>query len=303
MSTPSNVAGARSSSGLRALVFGPGPIAIVFWGASFVATKRALDGFTPLALVALRFGIGAAFIAGLQAARRRPILPERADVARCLLLGLVLVTHITVQAFALRHTSAHHSGWLVALTPVAIAIGAAVFLGERVPGRAWGGIALATAGALLVVFSGGLRLDDASLADLTVLGTCATWASYTLLGRAPVARSGAFRVTPLVMAVAALVAGAAAFVVPPPAPARPLAPDAWSVFSVIVLGLGASGIAFTAWAAAVDRVGATRAGTLLYFQPFVTFALSFTLPGEHFTWLALAGGPIVLLGVALAGRK
>ena len=286
--------------GLGALVCGPGTIAILFWGASFVATKRALEGFEPFALVALRFAIGAAFVASVQLARGRELLPERADLARCVLLGLVLALHIGVQAFALLHTSALHSGWLVALSPVAIAIGAALFLGERVSARAWAGIAIATAGALLVVFSRGLALDEASTADLAVLGTCLTWAAYTLLGRTPVARSGAFRVTPLVMGIAALVSGGFAFA----STARtPEATSTASVVALLVLGLGASGIAFTAWAAAVDRLGATRAGALLYFQPFVTLALSITLLDEPWSWLALAGGPLVLAGVALVGRR
>lgn len=288
------------AGGLRALVFGPGAIAIVFWGASFVATKRALEGFEPFALVALRFAIGAVFVASVQLVRGRELLPERADFARCAVLGLVLSAHIGVQAFALQHTSALHSGWLVALSPVAIAIGAALFLRERVSARAWAGIAIATAGALLVVFSRGVALDDASLADLAVLGTCATWAAYTLLGRAPVARSGAFRVTPLVMAIAALVSGAFAFTSSAHAPA-PVSTA--SVVALLVLGLGASGIAFTAWATSVDRLGATRAGALLYFQPFVTLALSIALLDESWSWLALAGGPLVLAGVALVGRR
>lgn len=290
----------RAPGGLKELVCGPGTLAIVFWGASFVATKRALAGFAPFELVALRFAIGAVFVAGVQLARGGPLLPERADRPRCVLLGLVLALHIGVQAFALLHTSAMHSGWLVALSPVAIATSAAMFLGERVSARAWGGIALATAGALLVVFSRGFALDDASLADLAVLGTCGTWAAYTLLGRAPVARSGALRVTPLVMALAALLAGAAALVVPD----RGVhAPDLASISALLVLGLGASGLAFTAWAAAVARNGATRTGVLLYFQPFVTLALSAVLLDESWSLLALAGGPLVLAGVILVGRR
>lgn len=290
----------RATGGLRELVCGPGTLAILFWGASFVATKRALEGFAPFSLVALRFAIGAVFVAGVQLARRGPLLPERADWPRCLALGLVLALHIAVQAFALLHTSAIHSGWLVALSPVAIAIGAATFLGERVRARAWAGIALATIGALLVVFSRGIALDDASLADLAVLGTCGTWAAYTLLGRAPVERNGAFRVTPLVMAIAALVSGALAVALPSEAVHTP---ELASVVALLVLGLGASGLAFTAWAAAVARHGATRAGALLYFQPFVTLALSVALLDESWSLVALAGGPLVLIGVALIGRR
>lgn len=285
--------------GLLELASGPAALAIFVWGASFVATRKALAGFPPGMLVAARFAIGAAFIAGLQLARRRPVLPERADFGRCVALGLLLAVHIGVQAIALRYTSATHSGWLVAFSPVAIALGAALFLRERIAARAWLGIAVAASGVALVVLSRSQGLENARVGDLFVLSTCASWATYTLLSRAALARSGAWRVTPLCMAVAALVSTAAAFA----EPRTELVPDASAWLALVFLGLGSSGIGFTAWASAIERHGATRAGVLLYFQPFVTLVLSWLLLGEAIDATSIAGGALVLLGVAGVARR
>ncbi len=288
-----------NAGGLLELASGPAALAIFVWGASFVATRKALAGFPPATLVAARFAIGALFVAGLQLARRRPVLPERADFGRCVVLGLLLSIHIGVQAVALRYTSATHSGWLVSFSPVAIALGAALFLRERIAASAWFGIAVASSGVALVVLSRSHGLEHARAGDLFVLSTCLTWSAYTLLSRSALARSGAWRVTPLCMAVAALVSGLVAL----GEPRTEFVPDTRAWAALLFLGLGSSGIGFTAWASAIERHGATRAGVLLYFQPFVTLVLSWLLLGETIDALSIAGGALVLLGVAGVARK
>ncbi|MBK7874524.1 MAG: DMT family transporter [Planctomycetes bacterium] len=157
-----------------------------------------------------------------------------------------------------------------------------------------------------------------------------TWAAYTLLSKRPLASSGPWRVTPFVLAVAggaALVAalpgglvadsadgsvaalsnGGASATAAPGALTSEAGAEAgvpWSAtWAVVFLGLGASGAAFLCWAATIERFGALRAGLLIYLQPFVTLVLALWILDEPAGWRALVGGPIVLLGVALASRR
>jgi drug/metabolite transporter (DMT)-like permease len=78
---------------------------MLFWGVSFVATRAALDTFHPLSLIATRLWLGAGLLVLIQKLRGRPIVPERRDLGRCLVLGLVNAVHLGLQAYGLLHTS------------------------------------------------------------------------------------------------------------------------------------------------------------------------------------------------------
>ena len=296
-------AAARSQSFLALLASGA-PLSILFGGGSFVATRVALGAYDPVAIVALRFLLGAALVYGVLAVRRLPLLPERADRARCALLGLILGGHLLIQAFAMLFTSATNSGWIVGFSPVAIALGAQLFLRERLRSVGWAGVAIASGGVFVVTLAKSPDFARAGVGDLLVFSSTITWAAYTLLSSRPVARSGALRVTAFAMAVAALVA--TGFALARPEAGGLLEAGALrgrSFLAVLYLGLLCSGVSFTIWLRAVERFGAAQTGVLIYFQPFVTAVVA-TLyyADEPLTVHALAGGPLVLLGVALVRR-
>jgi drug/metabolite transporter (DMT)-like permease len=280
----------------------PGPgapsaalLAISAWGASFVATRVALGSFTPAGLVASRLLVGAALLLGILRLRRRPLLPEKADRPRCLLLGLVLAIHLLIQAEGLRHTTAINTGWIIAFVPVTIALGAWIFLGQPMRSLGWLGAAVASGGVLLVTQA---RLDgfsQAGFGDLLQVASCFTWTVYTLISVAPVARSGALRVTACSMTVAALLASTLAV----GAGGLLRAPRAPELAAAAFLGLACSGGALVLWMHAQRRLGPTRTGAFLYLEPFVTLGVSAALLSEPLTLVTLLGGLTVLAGVRL----
>lgn len=297
---------ASDHAGFGALLWGPGAVAILLWGASFVATRDAFDGFTPAGLVAIRFALGAAFVIGVQLVRRGALLPLAVDRGRCLLMGGILGLHITLQAFALQYTTAQHSGWIVPCSAVLVTLGAAAFLGERLSLLNAAGVGVAALGVLLVLSAQPPELEHATAGDLWMLASSVSWATYTLLSKRPVQSSGAWRVTPLVLSTAAVVATLVSLVGPAFGAAPGFAthaPSTRAVLAVVFLGIGSSGVALTAWSRTIERFGALRAGSLLYLQPFVTQALAVLYLGERAHWTTLAGGPIVLVGVACASRR
>lgn len=293
----------RPAGGLGALLASGAPVAILFWGSSFVATRIALESFDPFGVVAGRFVLGAAAVLLLLVSRREPLLPAAADRPRCALLGAILAAHMLIQGFAMRLSTAISAGWIVAFTPAVIALGATVFLRERIGGRGWLGLALATCGVAVVASGRPVGFADAGWGDLMMVSSCLTWTAYTLLGRRPVARSGALATTHLALLVAAGIALAAALL---REHAGGLA--AWSAghargwLAVAFLGVLCSGVALTLWLRAVERLGAAATGSVLYFQPFVTLVAALLVLDEPLTVQALVGGPIVLAGVALVRR-
>jgi drug/metabolite transporter (DMT)-like permease len=161
--------------------------AMVFWGVSFVATRAALDAFHPLALIATRLWLGGGLLVVIQALRGRPLLPEPEDRGRCLLLGLVNALHLGLQAFGLLHTTAIRTGWIIAVIPVAIALGGQVFLRKRLAPIGWLGALVATAGVFVVTVQKPAELANARFGDLLQLVSCVTWTIYTLASAKPVA--------------------------------------------------------------------------------------------------------------------
>ena len=125
-------------------------VAVVIWGWTFVASKVCLEVMSPLQLVATRFLIGAPAL--YIVARLRRVSFGYADLARPFALGaLVFPVHFLLQTWALEFTTATNTGWMVAASPLAIALLAALVLKEPIPPAMRLGLAIATIGIVLAV--------------------------------------------------------------------------------------------------------------------------------------------------------
>jgi drug/metabolite transporter (DMT)-like permease len=237
-------------------------------------------------------------LALVSSASRRSLWPLRADLPRCTLLGFVLAAHLLIQAYGLLYTSAINTGWIIGFIPVTIAVGAYLLGQQRLNGTGWSGVAIGTTGVVLVTAIAPRDFARAHLGDLLQIGSCLTWAVYTLAAAQPNARSGVLRVTTFGMAVAAVIASIAAVVW-----GGLRGPLTWrSVTAFLFLGLICSGVAYYMWFAAIRQQGPARVGALLYIEPFVALATGAVLLHEHVTLNAMAGGLLVLLGVWLVAH-
>ncbi len=89
-------------------------LAVIMWGISFVATKTALRELSPTTLIFTRFAIGSVVL--LAFVRE---LPPRESWLSLALMGFIGVfVHQMLQSYALTLTSAIHTGWLIAITPI-----------------------------------------------------------------------------------------------------------------------------------------------------------------------------------------
>jgi drug/metabolite transporter (DMT)-like permease len=273
-------------------------VAVAVWGASFPATRLALESFHPLGLVAVRLAVGAILLTLLVRGIGRSALRLGPDTARCLFLGVVLGVHLLIQAYGLQYTSAIRTGWIIAFIPALIALGAHLFLRQRLGPVGWIGIALAWGGVLLVTGPPEADFVRARLGDALQMLSGVTWTVYTLAATRPIARNGSLPVTAFTMVVAALVVG-------PPAVWAGVLSEPLTVRSfaaLAFLAVMASGLAYALWLRALEEQGATRLGAMLYFEPFFTMATAAILLHETVTPWVILGGAAVLLGVWLVGK-
>jgi drug/metabolite transporter (DMT)-like permease len=280
--------------------------AVAVWGGSFIATKIALRDAAPVTIVWTRFGIGV-LILGLAVARRggyrRPGLRDLAYFA--LLGGLGITFHQWLQSTGLITAQATTTAWIVASTPVFMALLGWLFLHEGLGAVRVGGILLAAAGVLLVVSRGDLRaLSLGQLGtpgDMLILISAPNWAVFSALSRDGLRRYPAALMMFFVMGFGWLFSSIFFLSGPGFADLTRLTVDGWS--AVLFLGIACSGLAYIFWYDALQAMPSAQVGVFLYLEPLVTVAVAGAVLGEALTPATLAGGAIILLGVWLVNRQ
>jgi len=276
--------------------------AVVMWGWTFVATKILLAELGPIEIVAMRLAIGLPFLVLLLLVQRVPLRFDRADVPPLLVGGAIVTVHLLLQVVGLVTTTATNSGWIISVTPLALAVLSFLFLRERIGWRGAAGIAVATAGILLLVSRG--RLTDLrwlqSTGDWLMLVSAHTWAAYTVVTRDLVRRRNPLAVTFGILLIAAVSISIVAVASADLARVRALSPR--GVAALLYLAIAGLAVGNWFWQVGVARLGATRAGMYLYLEPLATLALAVPLLGEPFGAVTAIGGGLVLAGVYVGQR-
>jgi drug/metabolite transporter (DMT)-like permease/SAM-dependent methyltransferase len=276
---------------------------VVIWGWTFVATKILLEELGPVEILALRLVIGVPVLGIVLLVRRASLRFGHEDARAVILAAAILTGHFLLQLAGLTSTTATNSAWIIAFSPLAVVLLSFVLLGERVGRRGVAGIAVATAGIVLLVSRG--RLTEQawlqSTGDWLILASAFTWALYTVTTRDLVRRreplTAAFSIllvstvlTVLLLVVSSDVVGV-----------RALSPR--GLAALLYLAVAGMAIGQWFWQEGVARLGAARAGLFLYLEPLATVALAVPLLGESFTPVMALGGGLVLAGVYVAQQE
>jgi len=139
-------------------------------------------------VVWLRFAIGVAILGAAVRLRRQISLPAGHDLGYFALLGFLGITfHQWLQSTGLKTAQATTTAWIVATTPIFIALLGWLVLKEQLRWVQALGILLATVGVLLVVTRGDLALLSAGTfgtqGDFLVMISALNWAVFSILSR------------------------------------------------------------------------------------------------------------------------
>ena len=290
----------------KLLLFLKAMFAVVVWGASFIATKVALNDVEPITLVWLRFAIGV-LILGITVVRRRQFcLPERNEFIYFGVLGFLGITfHQWLQSTGLITSKASTTAWIVATTPLFIAILGWIFLKERLIRTQVLGIGIATLGVLLVISEGDISsLSIGSFGnegDKLIIISALNWAVFSVISRKGLEHHPAALMMFYVMAIGWLILSVAFFVGSNQYDLQSLSYSGW--LGVLFLGIFCSGIAYVFWYDALKSLLASQVGVFLYFEPLVAVLVAALLLGEPIILASLVGGGIILLGVWMVNRS
>lgn len=280
---------------------------VVVWGGTFIATKIALQEISPATIVWIRFAMGVVILGVTVVVRKQFAFPEKSEWLYFALLGFLGVTfHQWLQANGLKTAQATTTAWIVASTPVFIAILGWMVLKEKMGWMQVSGIAIAAFGVLLIVSKGNfaalLSGQEGTIGDFLIFISAINWAVYTILSRRELARHPAARMMFFVMLLGWLFACVWIFGFGPGISEIPqLTMRGWS--ALLVLGIFGSGLAYIAWYDALQALPASQLGAFLNIEPLVTAMLAAVMIGEAITILSLAGGAIIIFGVWLVNRK
>jgi drug/metabolite transporter (DMT)-like permease len=281
-------------------------LAVVVWGASFIATKVALREVSPLTVVWLRFTMGVLVLGAAVVARRQHTRVPRGELGYFALLGFLGITfHQWLQSNGLVTAQATTTAWIVTTIPVFMALLGRAALKERLRGDQVAGVGLAAAGVLVVVAGGDLatlrRGSFGTPGDALILVSALNWAVFSALSKRGLRRYPATLMIFYVMAFGWLFNSVFLLAGPGLGELGQLSGNGW--LAMVFLGVACSGLAYIFWYDALQVVPASELGAFLYVEPLVAVAVAAVVLGESMSLLAIAGGVVILLGVWLVNRR
>jgi drug/metabolite transporter (DMT)-like permease len=300
----------RAAVGSRPPDLGAGAIAalavaIASWGLSNVANRYLLLRLHPVEIVALRYSIASAFLLPLLfkgGASRWPW----ADLGWMALIGCFGVVGFNVPVtLGTQWLPAGTVGLLVATEPVWISIISVAVLRERLVWSLPVGLALAAAGALVLIAGHGSAAQlfgDAGArgfvkgAGFVLLGAF-SWAIYAIGVRRFTHQYGSMTSTGLTVMLGTLPLLGAWNRTLLDRSAH-LGGDTWGV--LLFLGGACTVLATTFWNYAAARTSAARVGPWLYLVPLVSVLGGHLFLGESIYASTIAGGGMILAGVAVS---
>ena len=273
---------------------------VVLWSTGFIGAKLGLPDCEPLTLLSLRYAAVLVLMGAVALATRAPWPADRMQWLHIGVSGLLIHAVYLGGVFtAIRlGLPAGVTALVVGLQPVLTALGAGLFLRERVGTTQWAGLALGLAGVVLVVankVAGGPSAASLLVpAVIALVGiTAGTLYQKRFCASFDLRTGSVIQFLPCLVATALLASQTETMVVH------------WTpafVFAlgwlVLVLSVGAVSLLNVL----IRSGSAVNVASLFYLTPPTTALIAWAMFGETLTGLALAGMALAVAGVWLARK-
>jgi drug/metabolite transporter (DMT)-like permease len=293
------------SPAVQARVLVPFAIVTLIWGSTWLVIRDQLGIVPPSWSVAYRFVIAAAAMFVYAAVTRAPLrLPVR-DQLFALVLGLAqFVLNFNLVYQAERHIASGLVALIFALLVVPNALLAWIFLRQGVSGRFLVGAAVALGGLALLFAHENEAGSSGAYAvamgvGLTLAGVFSASASNVMQASVRARRLSMATLLAWSMLWGALIDGAWAWLTtgPPVFEAR-----ITYVAGLLYLGIIASAMAFSLYFNVIHMIGPGRAAYSSVLVPIIAMTLSTIFEGYRWSWEAMVGGVLTLLGLVISLR-
>ncbi|HEX3196819.1 MAG TPA: DMT family transporter [Propionibacteriaceae bacterium] len=271
---------------------------VLAWASAFVVIRYAAHDIDPGALSLGRLLVASLALSAMMIGRKLVRMTAR----EWAFTALVGVAWFAVYSVALnageQHVDAGTAAMLIQLAPILIGILAGILLGEGFPRMLVIGGLVAFVGTLIIGFA--TSTGQADLAGVLLVLLSATVYSIAMVAQKVVLR----RIPALQVTWLACLIGTAACLPFAADLVRDLAAaPALPIIGVVYLGIVPTALAFSTWAYALSHTSAGKLGVTTFAVPPITILLGWLLLGEVPPVLAIVGGALSLVGVAIARRR
>lgn len=276
------------------------------WSVNYIVARSAPGVVEPHMLALGRWalaGVILAFVARSELWRERS--STLADSGRYLVLGALgmLICGAWVYQGA-KTTSAINIALIYAASPVLIAVGAVLWLGERFSWRQGVGVVVAMAGVFHVVVKGQwLALGQVQwvAGDGWIVVAMVAWAAFSLLQKKwPTPLGSTARLAAICMGgVLVLLPFSVWEYLQPDRPAWTMQASLLVVAAGLLPGIGA----YWAYGFSQKVLGASRVAASLYLGPLYGGLTAWVFLGEAMGWHHVMGAALILPGIYLASRR
>ena len=273
----------------------------VLWGVPYLFIKIAVDpgGFQPGFLVFARVTLGALLL--IPVAIHQGVLREAIKYFKWILLYslIELVGPWYFLSSGERHITSGLAGLLIATVPFWSTIVASL-IGDR---TVWQfkrivGMVVGFVGVILVVGLESFRGHNSSVAIALILLASVGYAIAPIMIRHKAPTLNGLAINSLAMLFTAIIYIPVGIVQWPQS-----VPNAKSIWSLIILAIFPTAIAFIIFFKVIVDIGPTRASMITYINTAVAVLLGIVVLGEPLTLGIGLGLPLILAGSYLAGKK
>lgn len=273
----------------------------VVWGSTYLAIRVVVLDLPPLLSVGMRFTIAGAILALALVVRSGParLRVERRRALGAFAVGaLLLVLGNGLVFLGERTVPSALAALIIASMPLWVAIWRTV-TGDRVPGGTLLGVAIGLFGVGLLVVPAGIGGSIDPLGATFLVVASVGWATGTFASS-----KLSLPTDPMVSTAYQMLAGGVLLLGAGILSREPFQPATWIdsqsaflalMYLVFVGSLGA----FTTYTWLVQHAPVSRVATYAYVNPVVAVLLGAVILNEQITPVMIAGGTIIVLGVAL----
>ena len=279
-------------------------VMVLTWSFNFVIGKFALREMPGLMVASLRTPLSGLFILPifLWRNRRAHRAWPRRDVAMLLTLGILgVIGNQVLFVLGLARTSVAHAAVIIALTPLAVLLMAAIAGQERIDARKVTGMAVAICGVIALQAGRAAGQGPTLAGDLILFASACVFAAFAVYGKTVTSRYGSLTVNTFAYAGGGLAMLPVTIWLASRFDLSHVSAAAW--FSVAYMAVFPAVVGYLIFYYALQHLPASRVTAFAYFQPVLATVLAALLLGERPGIGFASGGALVLLGVFLTERR
>ncbi len=297
-SSPPSAAPAAAASTTSWRVLAAASFTVLAWASAFVVIRFVGQEYSPGGLSVGRLTIASLCLTAIMAVRRVWVPMSGREWALVTLIGVLWfgVYNVALNAGE-QLVDAGTAAMLIQLAPILIGVLAGLLLGEGFPRMLVIGGLVAFGGTILIGVA--TSTGNADLGGvLLVLLAAVVYAAAVVAQKVVLRRIPGLQVTWL----ACLIGTVACLPFVPALLSDVRAASTGTTLGMVYLGVVPTATAFLTWAYALARTDAGRLGATTYAVPPIAILLGWIFLGEVPAVLAVVGGVISLVGVAIARR-